>query len=133
MLGNSQCECVLGNCKTVQFHTSFYSCHHPMHSLLYLRWKTINKERSITAKCQLLKWKRLAFNICGGKVTEFSTGSRLTTSVDCMRKSFSGLLYNKEVASCSKYLDDKMAKSPPSISRILQKITPLTKGTVVSS
>lgn len=41
--------------------------------------------------------------------------------------------YNKEVTCRSKYLDDKMAKSPPSISRILQKSTPLTKGTAVSS
>lgn len=34
---------------------------------------------------------------------------------------------------CTSSLDDKMAKSPPSISRILQKSTPLTKGTAVSS
>lgn len=63
---------------------------------------------------------------CGDKVSVFWTGSRFH-AVEVL------VSYNKEVTSCSKYLDDKMAKSPPSISRILQKSTPLTKGTAVSS
>lgn len=33
----------------------------------------------------------------------------------------------------SSYLDDKLTKSPPSSSRTLQKRTPFTKGTAVSS